>query len=72
MAESEAGAEALTQVQEALNDCVICKYATARFLDEFAIKTHSGLSMYLPDSDRYILNKYYKTLKWNQVTELVK
>lgn len=71
IAESGADAEALAEVQEALNDCVVCKYATARFLDEFPIKTHSGLSMYLPDTDRYILNKFYESLKWNKATHIV-
>ena len=70
----EAGAseEELAELSDALNECVLCKYATARFLGEFDIKTHSGLSMYLPDSDRYILNDYYKKLKWYHATELVR
>jgi hypothetical protein len=70
----EAGAseEELEELSIALDECVLCKYATPRFLDDFDIRTHSGLSMYLPDADRYILNDYYKKLKWNQVTELVR
>ncbi len=70
----EAGAtvDELAELSEALNECVLTKYATARFLNEFDIKTHSGLSMYLPDSDRHLLNTYYKTLKWNKVTQIVK
>ena len=70
----EAGATdgELAEFYDALDECVLTKYATARFLNEFYIKTHSGLSMYLPDADRYILNDYYKKLKWNQVTELVR
>ena len=70
----EAGAtvDELAELSEALNECVLTKYATARFLNEFDIKTHSGLSMYLPDSERYILNNYYKNLKWNKAIELVK
>ena len=70
----EAGATEgeLAEFYGALDECVLTKYATARFLNEFYIKTHSGLSMYLPDADRYILNDYYKKLKWNQVTELVR
>ena len=70
----EAGAtdEELQELQDALDECVLCKYSTKKFLDEFALKTHSGLSMYLPDSDRYILNKYYTGLQWNKVTGIVK
>jgi hypothetical protein len=70
--ESGATEDELAELSEALNECVLTKYATARFLNEFDIKTHSGLSMYLPDSDRDILNTYYKTLKWNKAIELVK
>jgi hypothetical protein len=55
-----------------MEDCVLCKHATASFLDGFTINTHSGLSMYLPDPDRHILNKYYKTLEWNKATQIVK
>lgn len=70
----EAGAtdEELQELQDALDGCVLCKYSTEKFLDEFALKTHSGLSMYLPDSDRYILNKYYTGLQWNKITGIVK
>ena len=69
--ESGASAETMSQLQDALAECVACKYATPTFLNAFDIKTHSGLSMYLPDSDRYILNDYYKTLKWNNATHIV-
>ena len=60
------------ELQAALNDCIQCKYSTNKFLDEFSINTHSGLSMYLPDADREILNEYYKTLKWGKMTQLIK
>ena len=71
VAKSGATEEELDELRAALDECVLCKYATARFLDEFAIKTHSGLSMYLYDSDREILNEYYKTLKWEQKVRLI-
>jgi hypothetical protein len=64
--------EAQNEVEAALAECILCKYATKSFLDEFAIDVHSGLSMYLPDYDRDILNEYYKTLKWNKATDLIK
>lgn len=71
VAKSGATEEELAELRAALDECVLCKYATARFLNEFAIKTHSGLSMYLYDSDREILNEYYKTLKWEQKVRLI-
>lgn len=70
--ESGATEDELEELSAALNESVLCKYATASFLGEFAIKTHCGLSMYIPDSDRHILNNYYKTLKWNKATQIVK
>ena len=72
VAKAGATEEELAELRTALDECVLCKYATARFLDEFTINTHCGLSMYLYDSDRYILNEYYKTLKWEQKTGLIK
>lgn len=62
----------MEELQAALNDCIQCKYSTNKFLDEFTINTHCGLSMYLPDADREILNEYYKTLKWGKTTQLIK
>lgn len=69
--EAEVSTEAINSLQEALADCIVCKYATPAFLNAFEIKTHSGLSMYLPDSDRYILNEFYKKLEWNNATHIV-
>lgn len=71
VAKSGATEEELAELRAALDECVLCKYATARFLDEFTINTHCGLSMYLYDSDRYILNEYYKSLKWEQKVRLI-
>lgn len=59
-------------LQEALDDCVIYKNATPSFLGEFTIDTFSGFSMYLPCNGDEELDKYYKTLKWNKATGLVK
>jgi hypothetical protein len=69
--ESGASAETMGRLREALADCIICKYATPTFLNAFDIRTHSGLSMYLQDPDRYILNDFYKTLEWNNTTHIV-
>lgn len=65
-----ASEEELTELSNALNECILCKYATKSFLDEFKINTHCGLSMYLPDSDREILNEYYASLEWGKITKL--
>ena len=59
-------------LKEALNGCVVYKGATPAFMNEFTIDTFSGFSMYLPCNGSNELNKYYKTLKWNKTTGLVK
>jgi hypothetical protein len=41
-------------------------------MNEFYINTFSGFSMYLPSNGHAELDKYYRTLKWNQATGLVK
>lgn len=74
---SGATKEELDELNAVLYNCVLCKYATEKFFatyanHEFDINIHSGLSMYLPDSERYILNEYYKNLKWNKATNIVK
>lgn len=56
----------------ALEKCVLYKGATPSFMEEFTIHTFSGLSMYLPSNGNAELDKYYKTLKWNQATGLVR
>ena len=69
---SGANKDELEELNKALVNCVLCKYATEEFMATFLINNHCGLSMYLPDYDRYILNDYYKSLKWNKATKLVK
>lgn len=61
----------LEALKYALEDCVICKYATDAFMISLRIDRHSGFSMYLPDADRGILNDYYTTLEWNKATGLI-
>ena len=61
----------LNALSDALNECIICKYATPTFLTDLKIERHSGLSMYLPDPDRRTLNVYYPTLDWNKATGLI-
>lgn len=72
---ADVGENELALLQEALDDCIVCKYSTPSFMygyHGFLIKEYSGLSMYLPMSDRAYLNDYYKGLKWNKATGLVK
>ena len=58
-------------LKRAIDDCIICKYATPTFLTSLKIEHHSGLSMYLIDPERTALNKYYTTLDWNKATGLI-
>lgn len=68
-----AGADAseIAALEEALDGCIIYKAATERFMSEFSIHTHCGLSMYLPFSSRNYLNAFYRELAWNRATALV-
>ena len=62
----------LDELHEALGRCIMYKGATPSFMNEFTIHTFSGFSMYLPSNGNEELDKYYKTLKWNKITGLVK
>lgn len=62
----------LQKLHDALDECIIYKGATPNFMNEFAISTFSGLSMYLPSHGHAELGKFYQTLKWNKATRLVK
>ena len=66
-----ASAEEMAALHEALDNCVLYKGHTPEFMCEFEIKTFSGFSMYLPCNGNKELDKYYRTLKWNQATGLV-
>ncbi len=69
----EAGAteSELALLHSALDECVIYKGHTPKFMEEITINIFSGLSMYLPCHGSEELDKYYRTLKWNQATGLV-
>ena len=56
----------------ALDKCMIYKAHTPEFMNAFDIHTYCGLSMYLPSQGSAELDKFYKTLKWNQATGLVR
>ena len=62
----------LEALSNALEECVTCKFATPTFLTYLKIQHHSGFSMYLPSNGHAELDKFYRTLKWNQATGLVK
>lgn len=64
--------EEKSELQDALDECILYKASTPSFLGEFSINTFSGFSMYLPSNGHEELDKYYKTLKWNKDTGLVK
>ena len=64
------------QLDMALANCIVYKAATPYFMkgtsEGFAIKTHSGLSMYLPSMGTQFLDNYYKeNIGWNSITHLV-
>jgi len=72
--------EELSRLDEALNNCVEYKASTESFMiDEnnptayggFSIENFCGMSMYLPSIGNDDLDKYYKSLNWNNVTGLV-
>ena len=69
----EAGAseEEIAGLQDALAGCVLYKGHTPEFMNEFKIDIFSGFSMYLPCDGSLELDKFYKTLQWNQATGLV-
>lgn len=62
----------LRSLHEALDGCVQYKAHTPQFMNEFDIHTFCGFSMYLPNHGSEHLSDFYKTLKWNQATGLVK
>ncbi len=70
---SNAGAtsDEMKALHDALGACVLYKAHTPQFMCEFDIKTFSGFSMYLPCNGTPELDKYYRTLEWNQATGLV-
>ena len=56
--------------RELLDDVVITKWATEKFLD-IPIEHYSGVSVYIPDNPSGDLENFYKSLEWNKRTKLV-
>ena len=60
----------MTDYNKAMSDCVLYNAATDTFIN-FDIRTHCGLSMYLPADGNSGLDEFYKTLSWNKASGLV-
>ena len=54
----------------ALDACITYKAYTPLFIS-IEINTYSGLSMHIPSEGNADLRNFYKTLKWNEATNLV-
>ena len=61
----------ISALDKAVDDCVIYKNTTARFLEKFEINEYSGFSMYLPCAGTPLLDFYYKKEAWNDAVGLV-
>lgn len=68
---TDATDEQKERLQMALEECVLYKAATEKFILDITLANHCGLSMYLPYRDRAYLNNFYKSLAWNKATGLV-
>lgn len=62
--------EDMADYNKAMSDCVLYNAATDTFIN-FDIRTHCGLSMYLPADGNSELDEFYKTLSWNKASGLV-
>ena len=65
-----ASSDELSRLDSALAAAVPCHYETATFFD-LSLDRCCGLSVYLPNPSRPVLNSYYKTLDWNKVVGLL-
>jgi len=72
LAEAGASPSEMDDLHAALDRCVLYKGHTPSFMNSFEINVFSGFSMYLPSHGKPELDKYYKTLRWNLATGLVK
>ena len=70
LVQSGASEEDLKSFKTAMSSCVLYNEATPSFLS-IPIKTHCGLSMYLPADGDSELDTFYRTLSWNTATHLV-
>ncbi|MBR5736593.1 MAG: hypothetical protein IKX60_07370 [Bacteroidales bacterium] len=56
------------ELSSVMDKCVPYKLATPWILGVVQVRTHCGLSTYIPIPDATYLNDYYKTLDWTQDT----
>lgn len=61
-----------SRLEDALGKCVTYKATTDTLLSTIPVNTFCGLSMYLPSEGSDFLNGFYKSLSWNNDTDLVK
>lgn len=67
-----ASASELSQMDAALDACILYEAHTARFMS-LELKNVCGLSVYMPSSGGDNLDRYYKNyVEWNNATQLVK
>ena len=66
-----ASSEEISDLHESLDECIIYKAHTPKFMSDFDIHTFSGFSMYLPCDGSLSLDEFYKSLEWNMDTGLV-
>lgn len=66
----------LDNFESAMNEAVVYKRSTDAFVlggyEQFAIKTFSGLSTYVPNPENPVLDEYYRTLAWNQAVQMIR
>ena len=72
VAKAGAADDDVQTLRQAVNECIVYKNATSGFMGSFTIRNYSGFSMYLPCNGSNELDKYYRTLRWNIATRLVK
>lgn len=61
----------LDKFHKAMDDAVVAKYATEKFLS-IPIKKYSGLSTYISNPADSYLDSYYKKLAWNKAVQMVR
>lgn len=70
IANSGADETELDLLDAAIDDCIIYRAATERFIS-IDIERYSGFSMYLPSRGTAYLDSFYSDLAWNRATGLV-
>ena len=70
IANSGADETELDLLDAAIDDCIIYRAATEKFIS-IDIERYSGFSMYLPSRGTAYLDSFYSDLAWNRATGLV-